>query len=263
MRLAQVDAFTDRPFSGNPAAVCLVEPSETPDVGWMQQLAAEMDLAATCFVQPESGGFGLRWFSPTIELELCGHGTLAAAHVLFERGRVPGDTVSFRTRAGVLTARRLAEGIELELPAEPAVPVDAPAGLPEALRVEPSYVGRSRLDLLVEIGSERQVLRLAPDMRRIRSLDARGVIITARSDGGAYDFVSRFFAPRSGIDEDAATGSAHCSLGPFWAERLGKAELRAYQASRRGGRMLVRTAGERILLVGRAVTVWTGDLRAW
>jgi PhzF family phenazine biosynthesis protein len=261
----QVDAFTDRPFAGNPAGVCLL-PAEDPraaDAAWMQAVAREMNLSETAFLVPSAEGFGLRWFTPAVEVDLCGHATLASAHVLFELGILSAErAMSFRTRSGLLGARRREGWIELDFPAEPAVPVQAPAELLEALGVEPLYVGRNRLDYLVELGSEEAVRSLAPDLRRLATLKERGVMVTSRSRSSEYDFVSRFFAPGAGIDEDPVTGSAHCCLGPFWGARLGREELTGYQASARGGVVRVRLAGERVFLYGRAVTVIRGELEA-
>lgn len=260
--LYQVDAFTDRPFAGNPAAVCLLPGPR--EASWMQSVALEMNLSETAFLHPEGedGGWRLRWFTPAIEVELCGHATLASAHVLWETGRLAaGDTARFQTLSGLLTAEKQGEWITLDFPARRVEEVAPPPGLAEALGVEnPRFVGKSRYDYLLEIGSEAEVRALDPDHRRLASLPVRGIIVTARADGGPYDFVSRFFAPGSGIDEDPVTGSAHCTLGPYWAERLGKNELLAFQASLRGGAVRVRVAGERVKLGGQAVLVMQGKL---
>jgi predicted PhzF superfamily epimerase YddE/YHI9 len=258
--LFQVDAFTDRPFAGNPAAVCLLE--EPRDAGWMQAVAREMNLSETAFLEPAGEGYGLRWFTPAVEIELCGHGTLASAHVLWETGTLdPAATARFHTLSGLLTAERRGEWIELDFPARPAVEAPPPAGLLEVF-AEPRFVGRSRYDYLLELPSEEAVRTAAPDPRRLAALGVRGVIITARATTAPYDFVSRFFAPGSGIDEDPVTGSAHCTLGPYWGPRLGKEELLAYQASARGGVVKVRLVGERVKLGGQAVTVLRGRLAA-
>jgi PhzF family phenazine biosynthesis protein len=261
----QVDAFADRPFAGNPAGVCLL-PAGDPraaDAVWMQAVAREMNLSETAFLVPSSEGFGLRWFTPAVEVDLCGHATLASAHVLFERGILAAErAVRFQTRSGLLGARRREGWIELDFPAEPAAPVQAPPELLEALGVEPRYVGRNRFDYLVEVGSEEVVRGLAPDLRRLATLKERGIMVTSRSRSPEYDFVSRFFAPGAGIDEDPVTGSAHCCLGPYWGAQLGREELTGYQASARGGVVRVRLAGERVFLYGRAVTVIRGELEA-
>ena len=259
LRITQVDAFTDTPFAGNPAAVCLLPAPR--DEGWMQKVAREMNLSETAFLVPEADGYALRWFTPAVEVALCGHATLASAHVLWEDGHLPaGRQARFHTKSGLLTGDRAGDWIELDFPAkreEPAVP---PAGLAEALGAAPKYVGRSQFDYLVEVDGEATVRGLQPDHRALAALPVRGVIVTARADSPGYDFVSRFFAPGSGVAEDPVTGSAHCALGPFWQSRLGKRELVAYQASPRGGVVRVRVDGERVKLGGKAVTILRGEL---
>ncbi len=229
-----VDAFAEKPFAGNPAAVCLL-PAWRDDA-WLQAVAREMNLSETAFVVGPSNPFELRWFTPTTEVLLCGHATLAAAHVLWQT-EVAGqeNAIRFQTKSGLLGAARHAEGIQLDFPSEPAEPAEAPPALVEGLGGPLRYVGRNRMDFLAEVDSEDTLRRLAPGLRRLATLPARGVIVTSRSLDPRYDFVSRFFAPAAGVDEDPVTGSAHCCLGPFWRERLGKTELRAYQASPRGG----------------------------
>ena len=260
MRLLQVDAFTDEPFKGNPAAVCMLEEQKSSD--WMQHLAQEMNLSETAFLRPQDGGWSLRWFTPAVEVDLCGHATLASAHALWEEGSLPlNETAKFHTRSGVLTASRAGDWIELDFPAKPQEPVAAPAGLLEALGIRNAkHVGKSAFDYLVELDSEDAVRQLNPDHATLRKLTVRGVIVTSRSKNGDFDFVSRFFAPGAGIDEDPVTGSAHCTLAPFWATRLHKNEFVAYQASPRGGVVRVRLAGDRVKLGGRAVTVFRGEL---
>jgi PhzF family phenazine biosynthesis protein len=260
VRLLQIDAFTDAPFRGNPAAVCLLD-GERP-AEWMQNVGAEMNLAETAFLLPRSDGWSLRWFTPAVEVDLCGHATLASAHALWEEELLPPqETARFHTRSGLLTASRVGDLIELDFPATPEKAADPPALLLDALGAKkPRYVGRNKFDYIVELGSEEEVRALQPDHRRLRELPVRGVIVTSRSANGHYDFVSRFFAPGSGIDEDPVTGSAHCCLAPFWADRLGKREFVAYQASRRGGTLRVRLDGDRVKLGGRAVTVLRGEL---
>jgi len=255
-----VDAFTRQPFSGNPAAVCLLD--EPGDAGWMQQVAAEMNLSETAFLQQTGPGeWNLRWFTPKVEVDLCGHATLASAHVLWQRGET-ADALRFQTRSGILTAVREGDAIRLDFPAQPAAESSAPSGLTDALGVTPKYVGRSRDDLLVVVDDVRTIINLKPDFARLANIDTRGVIVTAPSDNQGdrqgIDIVSRFFAPRVGVPEDPVTGSAHCCLAPYWAERLGKAELRAVQASTRGGELTVRLTGERVELVGHAVTTLEG-----
>ena len=259
--IACVDAFTDRAFAGNPAAVCVLD--EPRDARWMQQLAAEMNLAETAFVVREPGGFGLRWFTPAVEVDLCGHATLAAAHTLWSDGIVPGgEAMEFRTRSGRLGASRREGLIELDFPAEPAVEVAAPTGLATALGTPLRWTGRNRMDYFVEIeGGDSELRGIVPDLASIGKLDARGLIVTCHGDGTAYDFVSRFFAPQSGINEDPVTGSAHCCLGPYWAARLNRTSLVGFQASLRGGEVRVRVNGPRVTLAGRAVTVYSGMLQ--
>jgi PhzF family phenazine biosynthesis protein len=255
----QVDAFTDRPFSGNPAAVCVLPAPRGED--WMQNVALEMNLSETAFLHRRDNGYGLRWFTPRAEVELCGHATLAAAYVLFEtRAADPDQDLRFSTRSGILLARAESPWIVLDFPATAARPCEPPAGLLEALRLNPLFIGRSRFDVLLELESEEAVRAVRPDFQALSEVDVRGVIVTARSTAAEYDFVSRFFAPSVGVDEDPVTGSAHCTLAPFWAERLGRDELIGFQASSRGGLVGACRRGERVLLKGQAVTVLRGEL---
>jgi len=259
MKLWQVDAFTDRPFAGNPAAVCWLE--EAADPAWMQAVAAEMNLAETAFVRRLDEGHELRWFTPTVEVDLCGHATLATAHAVWEGGLAPaGAPLRFSTRSGVLTCVRDGDWIELDFPSTPASPAEPPEGLLDALGVAPVFLGRSRFDYLAVLDSERAVRSVRPEFRRLGEVEARGVIVTAPSDDPGYDFVSRFFAPAVGVDEDPVCGSAHCCLAPYWSERLGKTELSARQVSARGGVLRLRNRGERVTLGGKAVTVLRGEL---
>lgn len=259
LRITQVDAFTDTPFAGNPAVVCLLPAPR--DEGWMQKVAREMNLSETAFLVPQADGYALRWFTPAVEVVLCGHATLASAHVLWEDGHLPpGRQARFHTKSGLLTGDRAGEWIELDFPAKREEPAPAPAGLAEALGAAPKYIGRNQFDYLVEVDGEATVRGLKPDHGALGALPVHGVIVTARADSPGYDFVSRFFAPGSGVAEDPVTGSAHCALGPFWQSRLGKRELVAYQASPRGGVVRVRVAGERVMLGGKAVTVLRGEL---
>ena len=258
-RFTQVDAFTQQPFAGNPAAVCLL--AFPRDESWMQQVAREMNLAETAFLLRQSDGFQLRWFTPTVEVDLCGHATLASAHVLWDEEHLtPSELARFHTRSGVLTASRSGDLIWLDFPATPSRSEAAPDELRRALGAPPRYVGRTTFDYLVELDSEAAVRALHPDLPQLALLGTRGVIVTARSEDPAFDFVSRFFAPGAGVDEDPVTGSAHCALGPFWGERLGKKELVGYQASSRGGVVWVRLDGQRAHLGGHAVTVLRGEL---
>jgi PhzF family phenazine biosynthesis protein len=260
IRFLQIDAFTDRPFSGNPAAVCLLP--DARDDSWMQSVAAEMNLSETAFLrQRTEDGFDLRWFTPKTEVDLCGHATLAAAHALWADGlAAPEDTVRFHTRSGLLPCTRRGTQIEMDFPAGPVEATASSAELAGALGVEPVFVGRSGSRLLVTVESERILRAVAPDFARLRKIPAQGVIATCRSDAPDFDFVSRYFAPAVGIDEDPVTGSAHCSLGPFWSERLGKTQMTARQASSRGGIVRVGVYGDRVVLGGRAVTVLEGVL---
>jgi PhzF family phenazine biosynthesis protein len=257
--IVQIDSFADRPFTGNPAAVCVMDAAAPEE--WMQNVAMEMNLSETAFLHPDRDGWALRWFTPAAEVALCGHATLASAHVLWEDGHLPtGAEARFHTLSGVLTARYADGVIEMDFPAKPAVSAEPPEGLLEALGAEAVFVGRSQFDYLVELRDEASVRRLTPDLGVLRRVEARGVIVTARSDSPAFDFVSRFFAPRVGVDEDPVTGSAHCVLAPYWAERLGRNPLTGYQASRRGGVVGVRMEGSRVVLTGRAITVLRGQL---
>ncbi len=261
-KIFQVDAFTDRPFAGNPAGVCIL-PEPAADA-WMQAVAAEMNLSETAFlVRQPDGAFHLRWFTPAAEVKLCGHATLASAHVLWETGALPpAETARFHTLSGLLTAAQRDGWIELDFPATPAAPAEPPAGLAEALGAPSCYVGMNVFDYLVEVESEALVRSLRPDFTALGRLPVRGVMVTARSAAPEFDFVSRFFAPAVGVNEDPVTGSAHCCLTPYWANRLGKTGMLAYQASARGGVVRVRLAGERVLLGGQAITVLTGELLA-
>lgn len=259
MQITTVDAFADEPFTGNPAAVCLLE--AVRPATWMQAVAREMNLSETAFLLAEGASWRLRWFTPGAEVDLCGHATLASAHVLWETGRLAADErARFDTASGRLEAYREGDTIVLDFPAEPSAAAPAPAGLVEALGVEPVAVSRNRMDFLVEVADEAAVRAASPDFGRLRAVDVRGVIVTARSASGDHDFVSRFFAPAVGVDEDPVTGSAHCCLAPYWADRLGREALRGYQASRRGGTVGVRVVGDRVHLSGRAVTVMRGEL---
>jgi len=226
----------------------------------MLNVAREMNLAETAFLVPQRDGYDLRWFTPAIEVDLCGHATLASAHVLWEDGHLPKTAQArFHTKSGLLTADQNGAWIELDFPATPAQPATAPAGLAEALGAKPSFVGKSPFDYLVELESESIVRALAPNLSALAEVEARGVIVTARG-AGKYDFVSRFFAPQSGVPEDPVTGSAHCALAPYWSAKLGKKELVAFQASPRGGELRLRVTGERIKIGGQAVTVLRGEL---
>jgi len=259
----QIDAFAAEPFAGNPAAIVLLE--HDGEAVWMQQVAGEMNLAETAFLvprgNPEADGYDLRWFTPTVEVDLCGHATLASAHALWQRGHLPPAAIArFHTRSGLLTATKLGDWIELDFPATLVHEVEAPPELIDALGTSARYIGRSKFDYLVEVDGEAAIRALTPDHTRLRSLPVRGVIVTSRATTKDWDFVSRFFAPGSGIDEDPVTGSAHCALAPYWSEKLGKTTFTARQMSPRGGTLKVELAGDRVKLRGQAVTVMRGEL---
>jgi PhzF family phenazine biosynthesis protein len=258
MRLLQIDAFTSEPFRGNPAAVCFLDGER--DDRWMANVAAEMNLSETAFLLPRNDDWSLRWFTPAVEVDLCGHATLASAHAIWSENVSGAGELRFHTRSGVLTAKRAGDLIELDFPAKREEQIAAPAGLLDALgTTHATYVGRNQFDYLVELPTEAEVRNLKPDHAVLRQLPVRGIIVTSRGDG-EYDFVSRFFAPGSGIDEDPVTGSSHVCLTPYWAQRLGKNEMSAFQASPRGGAVRVRLDGDRVKLGGRAVTVLRGEL---
>lgn len=260
--ISQVDAFTDTPFSGNPAGVCVLSRSRSTD--WMQQVAREMNCSETAFVRPEGEQWSLRWFTPTHEVDLCGHATLASAHVLWEEGHSSQELISFRTKSGTLTARREDGRIAMTFPAEPAKPLaPVPDGLEAALGTTPEYVGQNRMDWLVRLNREEQVCQLSPDIAQLEQFEVRGIIVTAPSASEEYHFVSRFFAPRVGVPEDPVTGSAHCCLGPYWTEELGEARLVGRQVSPRGGTVRVDVSAgndEQLELAGRAVTTLRAEL---
>jgi PhzF family phenazine biosynthesis protein len=261
-RITVVDAFTDRAFAGNPAAVCLLDaPAPEP---WMQAVAREMNLSETAFLVPREDGWSLRWFTPLCEVDLCGHATLASAHVLWtEGGAAPDAALRFHTASGALAAHRRDDWIELDFPATPAPETAPPEGLAEALGTAVQFVGQSAFDYLVEVDSEETVRGLAPDLTALSGISSRGFLVTARAGAGSrFDFVSRCFFPDFGIPEDPVTGSAHCALGPHWAARLNKTEMLAFQASARGGTVRVRIADDRVILGGQAVTVLRSELLA-
>lgn len=259
IRCWQVDAFTGRAFGGNPAAVCWLE--ECADPLWMQCVAMEMNLSETAFVRPLSDGYELRWFTPAVEVDLCGHATLATAHALWSSRIVPDEgPLRFHTKSGLLTCTRDGAFIELDFPATPATQITPTDLIEDGLQIRPEYTGRSKFDILAVLETEVQVRAVRPDYELIGHIPARGVIVTAPSDDPRFDFVSRFFAPACGVNEDPVCGSAHCCLAPYWAERLGKRELMAHQVSARGGILRLRLNGDRVLLGGQAVTVWRGEL---
>ncbi len=257
--IIQVDAFTNKPFAGNPAAVCVL--SEPRDEQWMLQVAQEMNLSETAFLVAQKDGYNLRWFTPLVEVDLCGHATLASAHVLWETGQLAaGSQARFYTRSGLLTAEQQGEWIELNFPVKPEQEVDEPAHLLQALGVPAQYIGKNEFDYLVEVDSEEVVRNIRPNFSLLKTVPARGVIVTSRASTEGYDFVSRFFGPQVGVDEDPVTGSAHSCLAPYWGKKLGKDAMIGYQASTRGGIVRVRLDGERVLIGGQAVTVLRGEL---
>lgn len=258
----QVDAFAHKPFTGNPAAVCVL-PEDYGDREWMQLVGKEMNLSETAFLQKIEGAYNLRWFTPTMEVDLCGHATLASAHILWEKNYTKQDTIQFHTRSGTLSAWKEGQLIYLDFPAEPPSKLNSyPEDLDRGLEVNPLYVGRNRFDYLVEVADPREVENLKPNFSFLERIETRGIIVTARSNMKKYDFISRFFAPAAGVKEDPVTGSAHCCLGPFWGERFGKTELKALQVSERGGEIKVSLQGERVHLGGRCITILEGKFCA-
>ncbi len=256
-----VDAFTSEPFRGNPAAICLLR-GPAPEA-WMKALAAEMNLSETAFLHPVEGGFALRWFTPAVEVDLCGHATLASSHILFSEGVVPSATpIAFQTKSGTLTCRRLGDGrIAMDFPATPIKTMMAVPGMDQALGTKVVYTARAGIDILVEVGSAERLPSLRPNLGFVADLPCEGLIVTAQGGEGT-DFVSRYFAPRVGIPEDPATGAAHCALAVHWARRLEKTEFHAKQVSRRVGVLDVTLRGERVDLAGHAVTVLRGEIAA-
>jgi len=254
----QVDSFTSEPFKGNPAAVCVLDnfDKEKHTDRWYADVAAEMNLSETAFLVPAKGGYSLRWFTPTVEVDLCGHATLASAHILRETGRIPeNQTVKFETRSGELTAGFDRDKIVLDFPATPALECNAPPELLDALQVDSLFCGKTSFDYLIRVASEAVVRACRPDMAKLSEFGVRGAIVTATSDDERFDFVSRYFAPGVGIDEDPVTGSAHCALAPFWHPVFNKTSMIAYQASKRGGIVEMEIRKDRVILSGNAVTI--------
>ncbi|MHB8600104.1 MAG: PhzF family phenazine biosynthesis protein [Ktedonobacteraceae bacterium] len=262
LTIYQVDAFTDKLFAGNPAAVCILP--QPGDAQWMQQVAMEMNLSETAFLYKQDDGYSLRWFTPAVEVDLCGHATLASAHILWETGHLQANQQArFFTRSGLLTAERKGDWIEMDFPAKLEEQTDAPPNLLQALGISAQqiqYIGKNVFDYLVEVASEDIVRGIQPDFTLLLKVQARGVIVTSRASTPGYDFVSRFFAPLAGVNEDPVTGSAHSCLTPYWSQKLGKQAMVAYQASPRGGILRVRVSGDRVQLSGQAVTVLRGEL---
>ena len=259
LTITTVDAFTNKMFGGNPAAVTIVP--EALGEAAMQDLAMEMNLAETAFLQKrEDGSFDLRWFTPATEVDLCGHATVASAHVLWQTGALPESEIArFHTRSGLLTAAKRGDWVELDFPATPVTQTPAPPDLLESFEFQPTYIGRSKFDYFLEV-AEQELRSAKPNLSQLAKVASRGVIVTSRSTSSEFDFISRFFAPASGIDEDPVTGSAHCALAPYWSEKLGKNTMMAHQASKRGGEVRVELKGDRVLLSGQAVTVVSGSV---
>jgi PhzF family phenazine biosynthesis protein len=258
MKICHINVFTNRPFHGNPAAVCIL-PHPKID-SWMQSMAAELNLPVTAFIIRQADGFMLRWFTPVAEVDMCGHGTLAAAHIVWQESLArPDGGIVFYTRSGTLRAWKEDDWIGLDFPSMPAQPIHEPEGLRDILGVPFIYVGKNEYDIIVEVDSEQTVRSLDPDKDTLRRLPMRGLIVTGRSDNPEYDFVSRFFASSFGISEDAVTGPAHCCLAPYWAKRLSRMQLKGYHASRRGGVIKMNIRDDRIHLFGQAITVISGN----
>ena len=262
-KIFHIDAFASRPFTGNPAVVCLLTESKTE--AWMQSVAAEMNLSETAFVTRQSDAgekrFHLRWFTPTVEVDLCGHATLATSHALWESGWLTaGEAAIFDSRSGELRAEKIGNQIFLNFPATPAEPAELPSEISDAMNVKPLFAGFSREDCLIEVETADEVKNVAIDFQRLAKFDVRGVILTAISEDPNFDFISRFFGPAVGVDEDPVTGSAHCCLAPYWAAKLGKLELSAFQASDRGGQLQLRLDGDRVHIGGSAITIKRGEL---
>ncbi len=256
MKLYQVDAFTDKIFSGNPAAVCVLDNPIPEEL--MKQVAAEINLSETAFLYPKDEGYHLRWFTPLAEVKLCGHATLASAHVLWETDATNNSVINFLTLSGKLIAQKLGNTIELTFPGEPLTKTTFPEGMIEALGIRPIYMGKTDVRYFAELSSADEVRALKPDFNKLLQFPPARVIVTARSDNAKYDFISRYFAPGIGIPEDPVTGSAHCSLALYWSEKLDKTEFLAYQASARGGELKITLEGERVRLQGNAVTTMQG-----
>ncbi|HVP35754.1 MAG TPA: PhzF family phenazine biosynthesis protein [Terriglobales bacterium] len=259
MKIFQVDAFTEKPFSGNPAGVCILEKSA--DESWMQNVAMEMNLSETAFLFREKDGFNLRWFTPKMEVNLCGHATLASAYILYTEGYLKaGQNAEFYTKSGILKAELENGWIQLDFPSLTENALEAPRDLARGLGAKPLYVGKCGFMYLAELESEKVVRDLKPDFSILGKPEIGSVIVTSRASTRGYDFVSRFFAPSVGINEDPVTGSAHCILGPYWSKKLDKTEFIAYQASARGGVLKVKVGKDRVYLGGQAVTVLKAEL---
>ncbi len=259
IKIYQVDAFSDKAFHGNPAAVCIL--SEPINEKWAQKVAMEMNLSETAFLYKEGNGYNLRWFTPTVEVDLCGHATLASAHVLWEENYLdPQEKAIFNTKSGILQAEQANGWIKLDFPVKPIVEASPPPGLLEILGIKANFVGVNKSDYLIEVENEAAVRNITPNSLELRKLPVRGVIVTSQATKGEFDFISRFFVPGSGIDEDPVTGSAHCCLGPYWQSKIKKDFFYAYQASKRGGTIKIQVKKDRVHLYGQAITVLKGEL---
>lgn len=259
MKIYQVDAFTDKIFFGNPAGVCLYIEDEKDE--WMQNLATEMNLSETAFLKKQGDRYLLRWFTPKSEVDLCGHATLAAAHILWEEDyEAKRDEIVFNTKSGVLKAKNVSDLIELNFPLEEAREVEVFEELITAFGTKPIYVGKNRMDYIIEVKDANILRNINPNMNILKKIGNRGFIVTSISDSDKYDFMSRFFAPNYGIDEDPVTGSAHCCLAPYWKRKLLKSDLKAFQASKRGGELLISVENDRVFIRGNAKTVFKGEL---
>lgn len=262
MVLYQVDAFTNQPFHGNPAAVCLLD--GPGDKIWMQNVAREMNLSETAFLYPVKGGFNLRWFTPEVEVDLCGHATLASAYALWQGGYLGREEEAcFFSASGLLRARLSGDWIQLDFPIRQQRAAEVPSAVLQAIEISQervNYVGRYQKDYLIEVDSEELLRQTQPDFKRLREAATGGIMLTAQSEDVTYDFISRYFDPAEGIDEDPVTGSAHCCLGPYWGAKLGKQQLSAFQASARGGSLTIRLGEERVYIQGQAVMVLRGEL---
>jgi predicted PhzF superfamily epimerase YddE/YHI9 len=259
IRYFVVDAFTNHPFKGNPAAVVPLE--KWKDDAWLQNVAMEMNLVETAFFVPTAQGYHLRWFTPKTEVDLCGHATIASAVALAHLGKLAdGSAVSLSTRSGILGAKRAGTQIQLNFPSLPVEPCDPPPGILQALNVRPRYVGRSKFDFLAEVDTETDLRAVTPDLKQLMTVKCRGLIVTSRSDDPQFDFASRFFAPAVGVDEDPVCGSAHCALAPYWSAKRGKSKMVGFQASARTGVVFVEVRGERVMLGGEGVIFATGEM---
>jgi PhzF family phenazine biosynthesis protein len=258
LRIFQVDAFTEKPMRGNPAGVCILE-KVMPDE-WMQGIAKEMNLSETAFIKKEGDSFSLRWFTPKVEVDLCGHATLATAHILYKYNYLPiSEVARFQTKSGLQKAKSNGVWIELDFPQTPVSNTEIPDGLEKALGAKISYMGKSIFDYFAVLENDKVVKELNPDFKELAKYGMRGIIVTASSS--SFDFVSRFFAPQSGINEDPVTGSAHSALYPYWSNKLGKQQMLAYQASERSGILKLDSIGDRVLIAGQAVTIFEGNLK--